>query len=161
MKSKVMTIANHLVKQGMSRSAAMVQAWITVKLRNIVTRAAGVTHGNSSARMRSVDARARQDVVHLSGNRQMLLHRLSAYNPEQVSIELHRERENRFDSNAVKIIAAVSGKGKAALGYLNRSLAAVIAPLLDKGKQVISTFRAVTGGESLHLTYGLSFELTV
>lgn len=139
MKSKVMTIANHLVKQGMTRSAAMVQAWITVKLRNIVTKAAGVTHGN----------------------RQLLLHRLAAYNPERVSIELHRERENRFDSNAVKIVAAVSGKGKAALGYLNRSLAAVIAPLLDKGKQVISTFRAVTGGESLHLTYGLSFELTV
>lgn len=139
MKSKVMTIANHLVKQGLSRSAAMVQAWITVKLRHIVTKAAGVTHGN----------------------RQMLLHRLAAYSPEQVSIELHRERENRFDSNAIKVVAAVSGKGKAALGYLNRTLAAVIAPLMDKGKRIVSTFRAVTGGESLHLTYGLSFELTV
>ena len=139
MKSKVMTIANHLVKQGMTRSAAMVQAWITVKLRSIVTKAAGVTHGN----------------------RQMLLHRLSAYSPEQVSVELHRERENRFDSDAVKVVAAVSGKGKAALGYLNRQLAAVIAPLMDKGKSVVSTFRAVTGGESLHLTYGLSFELSV
>ena len=139
MKSKVMTIANHLVKQGLSRSAAMVQAWITVKLRRIVTKAAGVTHGN----------------------RQMLLHRLAAYNPEQVSIELHREKENIFDSNAVKVIAAVSGKGKAALGYLNRTLAAVIVPLMDKGKRIVSTFRAVTGGESLHLTYGLSFELSV
>ena len=79
----------------------------------------------------------------------------------QVSIELHREKENIFDSNAVKVIAAVSGKGKAALGYLNRTLAAVIAPLMDKGKRILSTFRAVTGGESLHLTYGLSFELTV
>lgn len=39
-KSKVMTIANALVKQGVSRSAAMVRAWITVKLRRMVIKAA-------------------------------------------------------------------------------------------------------------------------
>ncbi|MBO5266806.1 MAG: hypothetical protein J6B08_05880 [Ruminiclostridium sp.] len=60
MKSKVMTIANHLVKQGMGRSAAMVRAWITVKLRNIQTRTAGV----------------------MWGNRQMLLSRLARYSAD-------------------------------------------------------------------------------
>ena len=45
MKSKVMTIANALVKRGMSRSAAMIRAWITVKLRTIRTKAAGVSFG--------------------------------------------------------------------------------------------------------------------
>ncbi len=45
-KSKVMMIANALVKQGVSRSAAMVRAWITVKLHAIRTKAVGVTYGN-------------------------------------------------------------------------------------------------------------------
>ena len=79
MKSKVMTIANHLVKQGMSRSAAMVQAWITVKLRRIDTKTAGVTHGN----------------------RQKLLARLSRYSPEDITIKLQHEQDNAADKNAV------------------------------------------------------------
>lgn len=139
MKSKVMTIANNLVKQGMTRRAAMIQAWITVKLRSIVTRAAGVTYGN----------------------RQKLLSRLARYTAEQITITLRHEQGNRFDRNAVQVIAGVKGKGSAVIGYLNRQLAAVVAPLIDKGKSVVSSFRAVTGGESLHLTYGLSFELSV
>lgn len=100
MKSKVMTIANHLVKQGMSRSAAMVRAWVTVKLHRIETKTAGVTHGN----------------------RQKLLARLSR--------TLNRESGNAYDSNAVQIVAAVRGKGSAVMGYLNRQLAAAIAPLV-------------------------------
>lgn len=45
MSSLVCTIANNLVKQGVSRSAAMVRAWITVKLRRIETKTVGVTGG--------------------------------------------------------------------------------------------------------------------
>ena len=101
MKSKVITIANHLVKQGMSRSAAMVQAWITVKLRRIDTK------------------------------------------------------------TAVQVIAAVKGKGSAVMGYLNRQLAAAIAPLLDKGKAVASSFRAITGGAEYYLNYGLNISIAV
>ena len=139
MKSKVMTIANHLVKQGMSRSAAMVRAWVTVKLRRIETKTAGVTHGN----------------------RQKLLARLSRYAPEDITIQLQRESGNTYDSNAVQIIAAVSGKGSAVMGYLNRQLAAAIAPLLDKGKEIRSTFKAITGGADYRLAYGLNVELAI
>lgn len=139
MKSKVMTIANNLVKQGMTRRAAMIQAWITVKLRSIVTRAAGVTYGN----------------------RQKLLSRLARYTAEQITITLCHEQGNRFDRNAVQVIAGVKGKGSAVIGYLNRQLAAVVAPLIDKGKSVVSSFRAVTGGAEQLLTYGLNISITV
>lgn len=139
MKSKVMTIANNLVKQGMTRRAAMIQAWITVKLRSIVTRAAGVTYGN----------------------RQKLLSRLARYTAEQITITLRHEQGNRFDRNAVQVIAGVKGKGSAVIGYLNRQLSAVVAPLIDKGKSVVSSFRAVTGGAEQLLTYGLNISITV
>ena len=139
MKSKVMTIANNLVKQGMSRSAAMVEAWITVKLRRIETKTAGVTHGN----------------------RQKLLARLTRYAPEEITIQLQREKNNPADENAVQVVAAVRGKGSAVMGYLNRQLAAAIAPLWDKGKRVVSAFKAITGGEEYFLNYGLNISIAV
>ena len=138
-KAFVCTIANHLIKQGASRSAAFRRAWITVKLRRIETKTAGVTHGN----------------------RQKLLARLSRYSPEDITIQLQRESGNTYDSNAVQIVAAVRGKGSAVMGYLNRQLAAAIAPLLDKGKEIHSTFKAITGGADYRLNYGLNVELAI
>lgn len=138
-RSKVMTIANALVKQGVCRSAAMVRAWITVKLRTIRTKTAGVTHGR----------------------RQGLLHRLSLYAPENISISLKREWGNAFDRNAVQVIASVKGKGSAVMGYINRELAAAIAPLLDKGKKVTAAFEAITGGHEYGLNYGLNVAIRV
>lgn len=139
MKSKAMTIANHLVKQGMARSAAMIRAWITVKLRNIQTRTAGV----------------------MWGNRQLLLSRLAKYSADEIAIELHREPENLYDSNAIKVVVAVKGKGKAAMGYINRTLAAALAPLLDKGKEICCSFGAVTGGNEYFLHYGLNLSVNI
>ncbi|MBP1580200.1 MAG: HIRAN domain-containing protein [Oscillospiraceae bacterium] len=117
----------------------MVQAWITVKLRRIDTKTAGVTHGN----------------------RQKLLARLSRYSPDEITIKLQREQDNAADKNAVQVIAAVKGKGAAVMGYLNRQLAAAIAPLMDKGKAVASSFRAITGGADYCLSYGLNISIAV
>ena len=138
-KSKVMVIANSLVKQGMSRSAAMIRAWITVKLRTIHTKAAGVTFGR----------------------RQGLLDRLSRYNSEDITIKLQRETDNEHDPNAVQIIAAVKGKGSAVMGYIGRELAKVIDPLLDKGKEIKADFEAITGGHDYKLNYGLNVAISV
>lgn len=137
-KSKVCLIANALIKQGYSRSAAMVRAWITVKLRAIQTKAAGVTHGN----------------------RQTLIERLTRYAPEEITVTLQREKNNAYDKNAVQIVAAVRGKGSAVIGYINRELAAALAPLLDKGVQIASRFKEITGG-GFGYNYGFNVELAV
>ncbi|MGN0678668.1 MAG: HIRAN domain-containing protein [Oscillospiraceae bacterium] len=94
------------------------------------------------------------------GNRQTLLSRLSRYAPEDITIKLQREKDNAADKNAVQVVAAVSGKGSAVMGYLNRQLAAAIAPLLDKGKAVASTFLAITGGTDFY-NYGLNISIAV
>ena len=138
-KSKVMCIANNLVKQGLSRSAAMIRAWITVKLRTIRTKAAGVTFGK----------------------RQALIERLSRYSSEDITIKLERESGNQYDRNAVQIVAAVKGKGSAVMGYINRELAAAIAPLLNKGKAVKAAFEEITGGHEYGLNYGLNVAISL
>lgn len=145
-RSRACIIANALVKQGVSRSAAMLRAWRTVKQRVIHTKTAGVTRGN----------------------RQALLDRLTRYSAEDISITLNREPENTADRNAVQVIAAVRGKGSAVIGYLNRQLARqrlrlmlAIAPLLDKGKQVRAAFEEITGGHEYFLNYGLNVSISV
>jgi len=136
-KSKVMTIANRLVAQGWGRAHAMVKAWALAKLPKLETKVAGTTYGN----------------------RQKAIEHLTHYTPEAVSIRLERERDNAADRNAVAVWAAVEGKGSYHMGYLPRSLAAFIAPLMDAGKAVTALFREVRGGYEPYMNYGLRVEV--
>ena len=158
MKSKVMTIANHLVKQGMSRSAAMVQAWSVWRNMEIFTYSTSDILRQTGVKLHRIDTKT-AGVTH--GNRQKLLAHLSRYSPEDITIKLQNEQDNAADKNAVQVIATVRGKGSAVMGYLNRQLAAAIAPLLDKGKAVASSFRAITGGAEYYLNYGLNISIAV
>ena len=139
MKSKVCIMAAGLIRQGLSRRAAMLRAWLTVKLRRIETKTAGVTHER----------------------RQQLLARLSRYSRDDVTISLEREAANAYDSNAIKVIAAVNGKGSAVMGYINRTLAEALAPLLDNGKEVKAALINVTGGNEYRRNYGLSIAISL
>lgn len=123
-KSKVMTIANRLVAQGMGRSAAMVKAWLLCKMPVVQTKVAGVTQGR----------------------RQEALEHLTRYPTAKISIQLRREANNPADANAIAVVAAVEGKGGYTVGYLPRFVAALIAPLLDTGGEIQSGFQAITGG---------------
>ena len=77
------------------------------------------------------------------------------------TVQLRREQNNAHDRNAVQVVAAVKGKGSAVLGYLNKQLAAAVAPLMDKGAEIVSRFQAVTGGEERYLNHGLNVEIAV
>lgn len=135
--SKAMTIANRLVKQGEKRAAAMVKAWLLVKLTQIETRVKGVTFNR----------------------RQKALEHLKRYNTEDITISLQRNN-NHYDNNAVEVIASVRGKGSYCMGYLPKNLAKLIAPLLDNKKPVQSEYRGVRVCQKC-LPYGLAIEVSV
>jgi ADP-ribosylglycohydrolase len=135
---KVMTIANSLVKEGVGRSAATVKAWALIKLAALDTKTAGVTHGK----------------------RQKALEHLERYPAGMVSISLLRDRENVFDKNAVAVVARVEGKGAYIVGYVPGMLAAFLPPLLDAGKSVRASYKAVTGGFDTLAFRGLSIGIT-
>ncbi len=137
--SKVMTIANKLVKEGYIRANAMLKAWKLVKLKKVEIKAAGVT----------------------AGKRQEALKHLKNYKKEDIRLTLRRERDNPFDKNAVSIIVSVRYRGNYRVGYLPKALSVFIAPLIDAGKEVISIFKEVRGGQELYLNYGLSLQLNV
>ena len=137
--SKVMTIANRLVKQGYNRANAMVKAWVLVKLPNICTKVAGVTYGK----------------------RQQAIEHLTHYRPEHIRISLYRDNANAYDRNAIAVIATVKGKGSYTMGYLPKALAAFIAPLMDAGRTITSRLAGIRGTNEPYLNYGLGIEVRI
>lgn len=137
--SKVMTIANRLVKQGYNRANAMVKAWVLVKLPNICTKVAGVTYGK----------------------RQQAIEHLTHYRPENIRISLYRDKANAYDRNAVAVIATVKGKGSYTMGYLPKALAAFIAPLMDARRTITSRLASIRGTNEPYLNYGLGIEVRI
>lgn len=131
-RKKVMQIANRLVKRGQVRACAMETAWKLVKAHSLSTRVVGTSFDN------------RQNVLAL----------LAKYNPADVDIQLVRESDNPFDSNAIAVTAAVKGKVRAVIGYLPKAVASVTAVLMDKGLQVLSDTLSIVGGYGEYQNYG-------
>ncbi len=137
--SKVMTIANRLVKQGYNRANAVSKAWALVKMPQLLTKVSGVTFGK----------------------RQTAIEHLTHYRPQDIRISLCRDKNNTADKNAVAVIESVRGKGAFVMGYIPKALAAFIAPLIDSGKSVYSTLRAIKDLYQPYMNYGLEIEVIV
>lgn len=138
-KSKVCIIANRLIKQGVNRSEAFRRAWTIVKAAKIETKVSGVTFGS----------------------RQKALERLTHYETDKISIRLEREAANEYDSNAIQVIATVTDKGSYTVGYINKQLAAIIAPLIDCGKAVKATFQEIRGKYKSYHNLGMEVSLSI
>lgn len=136
-RSKVMTIANRLVKQGMTRSLATVKAWIIVKANALRTKVKGTSR--------------RQDA----------LEKLAGVNPADISVKLKREPHNAHDSNAVAVYAALRDNRVFFIGYLPKAVAAVLAPLIDKQAEPSTKAFRVTGGFNPYVNYGAALAITV
>ena len=139
LKSKVMTIANRLVKKGQSRSAATIKAWIIAKAEALTTRVTGVSYNNC----------------------QKALQAISKYKPSDISITLKREPHNRYDSNAVAVYAILPNKVCYCIGYLPKAVAFVVAPLIDKGRIPQDKGFYVIGGFAEYISYGARLQLAV
>ena len=131
-RAKVCRMANNLVKEGYSKAAAFVKAWVLVKLEQVKIRVSGVTYGQ----------------------RQKALEHLKKYKAEDISIQLIHESNNKYDRNAVQVIATVKNKGSYCMGYLPRRLAMFIAPLLTCGDTVTAVYSKVAV-KDVSLPYGL------
>ncbi len=97
-KSKVMTIANRLVKQGFTRSLATVKAWVIVKAKALRTKVKGTSR------------------------RQSALEKLASVNPAEISVKLKREPRNAHDSNAVAVYAVLKDNRATLSGIFRKPL---------------------------------------
>lgn len=77
---------------------------------------------------------------------------------EGMDLVLEREPDNPYDPNAVAVLTSSYGDQ---VGYLNKDLAAELAPLMDDGQLVTATVADITGGELDGKTYGVNILITV
>lgn len=122
----VAVMANELRKTGLTLSEAFKKAWRRIKAK-MTFRAVGVTYEN------------RQEIIEWFAQF------------KDVKASLERDYNNKFDTNAIKIIFHAAGK-RGCVGYVNKTLAESLASVLDKGVNVKTSARIIGGGCSL--SYG-------
>jgi len=124
MRKAVCAMANQLKKAGYSLSEAFKKAWQRVKF-SMTIRAAGTTFEN----------------------RQERLAFLKQFKPEDLTVTLERERENKFDCNAIRIVIHIKPiRCKTVIGYVPQGLARELSKVFDMGIQVKATLLRIIGG---------------
>lgn len=79
-------------------------------------------------------------------------------NAANAYVSVRRDKRNKFDANAIKVIGHVKGGKHVELGFLPKALAKKIAPVMDSGKRPwVSEFRVVCGGKNR--TYGVVIDI--
>lgn len=120
----VCTMANELKKAGYSLSDAFRKAWQRVKL-SMTVRAVGTTFEN----------------------RQERLAFLQQFRPEDLTVTLEREKENKFDCNAIQIVVHIKPiRRRTVIGYVPKTLARELSKVIDMGIQVKATLMQIIGG---------------
>lgn len=135
----VCIMANQLKKAGYSLSEAFKKAWRRVKL-TMTVRAAGTTFEN----------------------RQERLQFLQQFKPDDLTVTLEREPENRFDKNAIRVVVHILPiSRKTVIGYIPKGLAGELAKVIDTGIQVKARLKGVIGGYGYKETLGALLNITV
>ncbi len=135
----VVTLANRLNKKIKNLSNAFIRAWQIIKGKLLISKIAGVTFGT----------------------RQKALNKLQSYSKNEINVTLEREASNSYDTNAVKVMVSVGAGDKYHMGYIPADLANMLAPVLDKGIQLITRFKSVTGGYAHKENYGALIEIEI
>ena len=123
-RKSVCAMANQLRKAGYSLKDAFKKAWQRVKL-SMTVKAVGVKFEN----------------------RQERLAFLQQFRPEDLTVTLEREKENKFDCNAIQIVVHIKPiRRRTIIGYVPRNLTRELAKVLDMGIQVKATLMQIIGG---------------
>ncbi len=135
----VCTMANQLRKAGYSLKYAFKKAWQRVKLSMTIL-AAGTT----------------------LENRQERLQFLKQFKAEDLTVTLEREKENKFDSNAIQVIVHIKPiSRRTVIGYVPKGLARELSRVLDMGIQVKASLQQIIGGYGYKENLGALINIAV
>ena len=124
LRKTVCAMANELKKAGYSLSEAFRKAWQRVKL-SMTIRTAGT----------------------MFENRQERLQFLQQFKPEDLTVTLEREKENKVDCNAIQIVVHIKPiRRRTVIGYVPKGLARELSKVLDMGIQVKASLMQIIGG---------------
>ncbi|MPM69871.1 hypothetical protein SDC9_116819 [bioreactor metagenome] len=94
-------------------------------------------------------------------NRQALIRKLASCNPNEIALCFIREPNNNFDPNAIQIAAIINHDNPIHIGYVDKSLAANISPMLDSGKESIVILECFTGLHYTNSNIGINYKYVI
>ncbi|MCI9008690.1 MAG: hypothetical protein HFI13_11355 [Lachnospiraceae bacterium] len=95
-------------------------------------------------------------------NRQERLSFLKQFSPEDLSVTLEREPDNRYDPNAIRIVVHIhSIRRRTVIGYVPKGLARELAKVIDMGIQVKASLMQIIGGYSYKESLGALVNIAV
>ena len=95
-------------------------------------------------------------------NRQERLAFLKQFKPEDLTVTLERERENKFDCNAIRIVIHIKPiRCKTVIGYVPQGLARELSKVLDMGIQVKATLLRIIGGYAYKESLGALVNIAI
>ena len=92
------------------------------KIQNVDLKVVGVTFTNEDT------GEKRSDIIR----------ELMDKKPEEIKIQLVREPENKYDINAIKVLA-----DNKQIGYIGKEYATIIAPLMDEYEEFAVTVKGI------------------
>lgn len=138
-RKSVCAMANQLRKAGYSLKEAFKKAWQRVKL-SMTVRAARTTFEN----------------------RQERLEFLQQFKPEDLTVTLEREQNNKFDCNAIQIVVHIKPiSRRTIIGYIPKGLARELSKVLDMGIQVKATLMQIIGGYAYKESRGALINIAI
>ncbi len=95
-------------------------------------------------------------------NRQERLAFLKQFKPEDLTVTLEREPDNRFDSCAIRIVVHIKPiRRKTVIGYVPQGLAREFSEVLDMGIQVKATLLRIIGGYAYKESLGALINIAI
>lgn len=135
----VCAMANELKKAGYSLSQAFKRAWRLVKLPMTI-RAAGTTFENRQERLKF----------------------LQQFKQEDLAVTLEREKDNKFDSNAIQIVVHIKPiHRRTVIGYIPKGMARELSKVIDIGIQMKAVLKQIIGGYSYKESLGALVEISI
>lgn len=132
-------MANELKKAGYSLSQAFKRAWRLVKLPMTI-RAAGTTFENRQERLKF----------------------LQQFKQEDLAVTLEREKDNKFDSNAIQIVVHIKPiHRRTVIGYIPKGMARELSKVIDIGIQMKAVLKQIIGGYSYKESLGALVEISI
>ena len=120
----VATLANRINRKAKNLSSSFKRAWQIIKGKTLTTKVSGVTFEK----------------------RQEALKHLSKYTRERINVLLVRDINNKYDSNAIKVVVNVDNGRGYTMGFVPKEIAEEVTALIDNGFELLARFRTVTGG---------------
>ena len=137
----------------------MIQAWRYLRRNpSAIGKSLALTLGWATVRSKAFFQYTKARGVTFDG-RQRLLAKLQDVEAQRITLRLKRDTTNRYDPNAVKVIATVDGIRQACVGFLSRDMACGVSEKLLAGKRYVAFYEGVTGG--IDRRYGINLSVVI